>query len=125
MLLCCTLLFIATSVLAAGYQVTRKAGDLTVEVAIDRNPPTVGKNNAEIAIKDTSGKAVTDAKVVIEYGMPAMPGMPAMNYKTTAALVGNRYKAVMDFSMSGSWNIIVRIMRGEKTLTARFTIDAK
>jgi hypothetical protein len=120
-----TILFVATSLFAANYQVTKKAGDLTVDIAIDRNPPVVGKNNVNIAIKDGNGKAVTDAKVVIQYSMPPMPGMPPMNYKADGALTGNRYRAVMDLSMSGSWSIAVRITRAEKTQTARFTIDVK
>lgn len=122
---CLALILIATSAFAAPYQVTKKAGDLTVNVVIDRNPPIVGKNTVEVTIRDSSAKAVTDAKVVIQYSMPAMPGMPAMSYKADGVLTGNVYKAVMDFSMSGSWNIVVRITRVEKTQTARFTIDVK
>ena len=121
----CLLILFLTAVQAANYQVARKAGDLTVNVTIDRNPPVVGKNNVDMAIKDSAGKSVTDAKVVVEYSMPAMPGMPAMNYKADAVLKGNRYKTVMDLSMSGSWNITIRVTRAEKTQTAKFTVDAK
>jgi hypothetical protein len=121
----CLLILFLTAVQAASYQVTRKAGDLTVDVTIDRNPPVVGKNNVDMAIKDSAGKSVTDANVVVEYSMPAMPGMPAMNYKADAVLKGNRYKTVMDLSMSGSWNITIRVTRAEKTQTAKFTVDAK
>ena len=121
----CLLILFVTAVQAASYQVTRKAGDLTVDVTIDRNPPVVGKNNVDMAIKDSAGKSVTDAKVVVEYSMPAMPGMPAMNYKADAVLKGNRYKTVMDLSMSGSWNITIRVTRAEKAQTAKFTVDAK
>src|SRR5512137_2817909 len=98
-------LLLAGTVYAKDYEVTKKAGGLTVDVKIDKNPPTSGTNNMDIAVKDAGGKAVTDAKVVVEYSMPAMPGMPAMNYKTDAELKGNEYKAKMNFSMSGSWNI--------------------
>ncbi len=80
----------------------------------------------EIEIKDKSGKYVTDAKVVVEYSMPAMPGMPAMDYKTDAKLEGEyEYKATMDISMSGSWNTVVKITRGDKTSKAKFSIDAQ
>ena len=121
----CLLILFLTAVQAANYQVARKAGDLIVDVTIDRNPPVVGKNNIDMAIKDSAGKSVTDAKVVVEYSMPAMPGMPAMNYKADAVLKGNRYKTVMDLSMSGSWNITIRVTRAEKTQAAKFTVDAK
>ena len=74
-----------------------------MEIKIDKNPPVVGDNNIEIEIKDASGKYVTDAKVKVEYSMPAMPGMPAMNYKTDTELKGYEYRAKMNLSMSGAW----------------------
>ena len=118
-------LLLAGTVYAKDYEVTKKAGDLTVDVKIDKNPPISGTNNMDIAVKDAGGKAITDAKVVVEYSMPAMPGMPAMNYKTDAQLKGDTYKAAMNLSMSGSWNISIKVTRANKTQTAKFTIDAK
>lgn len=110
---------------AKDYEVSKKAGDLNVLIKIDRNPPVAGKNNVEIAITDASGKIVTDAKVVLAYSMPPMSGMAPMSYKTDAELKGNVYKAQVDYSMAGSWNNEVRITRSGKTVSARFTIDAK
>ena len=119
------MLLFGGAVFAKDYEATKKAGDLTIEMKIDRNPPAMGTNNMDIAVKDASGKALTDAAVAVEYGMPAMPGMPAMNYKTDAQLKGGTYKAAMNLSMSGSWNIAVKVTRAGKTQTAKFTIDAK
>lgn len=119
------LLFAAGLAQAKEYEVKKKAGEYEVEVKIDRNPPVVGDNNMEIEIKDATGKYVTDAKVIVDYSMPAMPGMPAMNYKTDAELKGNEYRAKMDLSMSGSWNIAVKISRSGKTASMKFTVDAK
>lgn len=110
---------------AKDYEVKKKAGDLNVEAKIDKNPPVAGDNNISVEIKDASGKVVTDAKVVVDYSMPAMPGMPAMNYKADAELKGSVYKAAMNLSMSGPWNIAVKITRAGKTSTAKFTVDAK
>ncbi|MBI5074519.1 MAG: FixH family protein [Nitrospirae bacterium] len=111
--------------IAKDYEVKKKAGDFDVEVRIDKNPPVVGDNNIAIEIKDASGKDVSDVKVIVDYSMPAMPGMPAMNYKTDAELKGKVYKAVMNLSMSGPWNIAVKITKAGKTSTAKFTVDAK
>ncbi len=110
--------------LAKEYEVKKKAGDYDVEVKIDRNPPVVGDNAISIGVKDASGKYVTDADVMVYYSMPAMPGMPAMNYKTGAKLDGNEYKAVMNLSMSGPWNIAVKIKKKGKTSTVKFNVDA-
>ena len=118
-------LLIAGVAYAKEYEVKKKAGEYNVEVKIDRNPPVVGDNNIRVEIKDASGKYITDAKVIVDYSMPAMPGMPAMNYKTDTELKGNEYKATMNLSMSGSWNIAVKIAKGGKTSSMKFTVDAK
>src|SRR5208282_533775 len=78
------LLVIAGAAYAKGIELKQKAGDYNVEVRLDKNPPVVGNNNMEIEITDASGRSVTDAKVIVNYSMPAMPGMPAANYKTIA-----------------------------------------
>lgn len=119
-----TLLLIGGIAYAKDYEVKKKVGEYDVEVKIDKNPPVVGDNNIEIGIKDASGKYVTDAKVKVEYSMPAMPGMPAMNYKTDTELKGDEYKAKINLSMSGSWNIAVKITRSGKTATMKFNVDA-
>ena len=119
------LMLLAGIAFAKEYEVAKKAGDYDVVVNIDKNPPVVGDNRVVIEIKDASGKYVTDAKVKIDYGMSAMPGMPAMDYKTEAELKGSAYKAIMNLSMSGPWNIAVKITKGGKTSAMKFTVDAK
>jgi len=110
---------------ASGLEVKQKSGEYTVEVRLDKNPPVVGNNSIEIEVMDASGHYVTDAQVKVDYSMPAMPGMPAMHYKTDAALSGRKYAAKMNLSMSGSWNIAVRLTKGGKTSTVKFNVDAQ
>jgi len=112
-------------VFAKDYEVKKKAGEFDVVVTIDKNPPVTGDNNVTISIKDAGGKVVKDAKVVVDYSMPAMPGMPAMNYKADAVQKGDEYKAVMNLSMAGPWNIMVKISAGGKSGNMKFTVDAK
>ncbi len=119
------LLLIAGIAYAKSYEVTKKVGEYTVVAAIDKNPPVVGDNNITIEIKDAAGKAITDAKVKVDYSMPAMPGMPAMSYKTDAALKGSTYQAKISLSMAGSWNVAVKTARGGKTATIKFSVDAQ
>ncbi|GFP22357.1 hypothetical protein HKBW3S06_01585, partial [Candidatus Hakubella thermalkaliphila] len=45
--------------------------------------------------------------------------------KTSATLSGNKYKAKMNLSMSGPWNIAVKITRGGKTSAVKFNVDAR
>ncbi len=119
------LLLIAGMAYAKNYEVKKKAGSYDVVAVIDKNPPVQGENNLTISIKDASGNAVTDAAVKVNYTMPAMPGMPAMNYKTDARLDGSEYKATMNLSMSGAWNIAVKIAKGGKISMMKFNVDAQ
>ena len=118
-------LLVAGTAAAKDYEVTKKAGDYTVVVKIDRNPPITGDNNLSVTIKDATGAEVKDAKVAVEYSMAAMPGMPAVNVKTDTQLKGSEYKAKINFSMSGGWGVAVKITRGDKTVQAKFSVDVR
>jgi hypothetical protein len=119
------LLVVCGSVYAKDYEMSKKAGDLSVLVKIDKNPPVTGINKMTIAIQDAKGGAVKDATVAIDYGMPAMPGMGAMNYKTNAVLKGESYLSTINFSMGGPWFINIKISRGGITQTVKLNIDIK
>ncbi len=118
-------LMLAGAAWAKDFEVTKKAGDYTVVVKIDKNPPVTGNNNMTVALKDAAGAAVQDAKVAVEYSMPAMPGMPPMNYKSNTELKGGEYQAKLNFSMSGPWNLVVKINRGGKAVQAKFNVDVR
>ena len=109
-------LLLMVGVAFAANTITKKAGDYSVGVTIDKNPPIAGKNNVDVSVKDAKGMAVTDAKVVVEYSMPAMSGMPAANYKTNAELKGDTYKAVIEPSMAGGWNMAIKISRAVRRI---------
>jgi hypothetical protein len=120
------LLFIAAGVVEArDYEISKKSGALTVTVKIDKNPPVTGINKMTVEIKDAAGKAITDAEVAVDYGMPPMPGMGAMNYKTKAALKNKSYQATINFSMSGPWFINIKINRGGTIQTVKLNVDIK
>jgi len=124
-LLCSILLFVTDLAAAKEYMVEKKVADLVLTMTIDRNPPIVGDNQVAIAIVDAANKAVTDAQVTLEYSMPPMPGMPPGRYKAAMALKDGLYRAPLNLTMSGSWNITVKVDRAGKATTAKFTIDAK
>lgn len=104
------------------FEVKKTVDGYDVVARIDKM--SVGKNNITITITE-AGTPVTDAKVIVNYSMPAMPGMPPMDYKTDATVKGNEYTATMDLSMSGPWNIAIKIKRGDKTSTVKFNIDVR
>ncbi len=116
---------VTVGVYAKELELKKKTGDMEVKLTLKQNPPIVGNNDATVEIKDSSGNPITDARVVIYYSMPPMPGMAPMNYKTDAMLHGDRYHARMNLSMAGPWNIEVKVTRGGKTASAKFNVDAK
>lgn len=110
--------------LAKAYEVNKKAGEYSVEIKMDKNPPSVGMNNMEIAVTDKSGTPVKDAKVLVDYGMAGMPGMPAMAYKADAMNHGDQYHAALNISMKGPWHVTIKITSQGKTVSTKFTFDA-
>ena len=120
-----SLVVMVGSAYSRGYEIRKKAGEYEVEIRLDRNPPILGDNPIEIEIKDGSGKAVTDAKVLINYYMPPMPRMAPMNYTADGKLKGERYRATMNFIMSGPWIIVVKINRLGKNSSAKINVDAQ
>jgi len=103
----------------------KTVGQHEVQIKMDRNPPIIGDNPIEIEIRGAGGKPVTDAKVFINYYMPPMPRMAPMNYVIDTKLKGEKYRAVMNFIMSGPWIIAVKITSGGKAFTAKFNVDAQ
>ncbi len=123
----CFLIFLIGVTLgcAKGYEITKPAGEYNVTITLDKNPPVAGENQMTIMIKDASGKAVTDAIINVEYTMPAMPGMPAMHYTTEAEVKGNAYHTTLNLSMSGAWNVAVKITRHDKIEMVNVNVDAR
>jgi hypothetical protein len=110
---------------AKGYEITKPAGEYNVTITLDKNPPVAGENQMTIMLKDSSGKEVTDATVKVEYTMPAMPGMPAMHYTAEPMVRGTAYHTTLNLSMSGAWNIAVKITRQNKIEMVNFNVDAR
>ena len=118
-------LLAAHIVYAGNYQVKRKVGEYNVVINIDRNPPIAGDNNVSIEVSDASGRCACNADVIIEYSRPAMPGIPALHYTADTRLKKGRYIGKISLSLPGSWNIAVKIVKGEKKWTTNFTVDVE
>lgn len=106
-------------------EMQKKAGDLALVVKLAKNPPVTGDNQVSVAVRDATGKEVSDAGVKVEYAMPAMPGMPPMNYGVVLAQEKNVYRGSLNFSMAGPWNVTVKVVRAGKTSSAKFSVDVQ
>ena len=111
---------------AKEYRVLKNArGGYKVQATIDRYPLFLGDNHLEIEIRDSAGKRVTNADVLVNYYMPPMPRMVPMNYKTKASPDDEIYEAEMNIIMAGPWYIRVIIKHEGKVSTAKFNVDAQ
>lgn len=121
-------LFVAVTVsigYGRDYVARKKVGNYTIEIAINRNPPVVAKNELRIDIKDSQGKPLKGLTVMVNYYMPPMPGMAPMNYTVQAAWKGDGYTMTMDLIMTGPWNIVIKTIVEGKNLSAIFPIDVR
>jgi Cu(I)/Ag(I) efflux system membrane fusion protein len=111
-----------------GDSVTASAGALTVEAALEPDPPRQQGNTLLVTVRDVQGKPVDAAIVGLEYLMPAMGAMAEMRGKgEVSAKGGGRYQARFDVPMTGTWNLMVTIAAGGQTASAeyRMTVGAK
>jgi RND family efflux transporter MFP subunit len=79
------------------------------------DPPKTGDAMFEVAIKDPSGQAVTDAEVAVQFFMPAMPtmNMPAMRNETKLQPAGGGiYRGAGQVMMAGRWDVTVTVSKG-------------
>jgi len=87
-------------------------GGYDVTLSSDKSLVT-GSNDIFIALaKD--GETITNAKVKIKVFMPEMPGMPYMDYIAKGKLVGDKYKVLVNFSMSGTWQYQLKFKTKDK-----------
>jgi hypothetical protein len=117
------LILASGSVYAKEYTVKKELEDINVTMKFERNPPVSGENKVHVSLQDKKGDSITDATVVVEYSMPAMPGMPAMSNKSATELKNKEYTATIDFMMSGAWTVTIKITRAGKTQSAKFNVD--
>ncbi len=102
-----TLMLLSVSLLqAAAFEKTANGGGITAVISSDR-PLTTGNNSLHVSIKDPKYK---DAQVALKMFMPEMPGMPRMEMQSNAKAIGSGiYKADINFSMSGTWQVWILI----------------
>lgn len=99
------------------------AGGLSIDAAVQPDPPAAKGNRAHVQVRDARGKPVLRAKVRLEFDMPAMGAMQAMHGGADASEDGEgRYAIPFDLGMEGSWTITVKVASTAGTATARYTL---
>ena len=80
-------------------------GNLTVTIASSDGVLHKGKQDLTITFADSSGKAVDAGAASVNFFMPAMGSMSAMNAPAALTTTGTPgiYKANVDIEMTGEW----------------------
>ena len=110
---------------ARDFTARKKVEGHMINIAINRNPPIVAKNELRIDIVNPLGKPVKNENVTINYYMPPMPGMAPMNYTIRANPKGDGYAMTMDLIMTGPWIIVIKFPFQGKRLQMSFPIDVR
>jgi hypothetical protein len=118
------LLFISLG-FASEYEVRKKAGEYSVLMAINRNPPISGENELKVLLTDAWGKPVHDAVVAAEVSMPPMLGMPMMLLRFKTRLAGDFYAGRVVFCQSGAHNVELKITRNNKVQKVKYNVDVR
>jgi len=105
-----TVLLAAGVLNAAGFEKEAKSGQAAV-VMTSAKALAVGNNRIEMLVTLDNAAAAEGTAVTLKVFMPAMPGMPAMESTVVAQSLGNgRFKADLNFSMPGTWQVHIMII---------------
>jgi len=97
----------------------RERGDYVLTL-LPSTRPHLGKNRFRVTLTDTTGRAITDARITFHYSMPGMRGA-----KKGALTDKGIYDVEVDLVMGGEWTISIEIERpGIEKILERFIIDA-
>ena len=80
---------------------------LTITYEVSPQPPRVGQTSITVDLTDVSGKPLTGAEVTLEGNM-SHAGMLPVTAAATEVSPG-RYRAIMELSMAGDWNITAHV----------------
>jgi len=76
-------------------------------------PLVVGTNEVFVTLLQDD-KVVQNAQVKIKVFMPEMPGMPYMDYQAKTKFVDDKFAAVVNFSMGGTWQYQIKFRTEDK-----------
>jgi Cu(I)/Ag(I) efflux system membrane fusion protein len=104
---------------------TTSAGDLTIHLALQPDPPTTGDNRLLVNVRDSGGKPVEGARLSFQYSMAAMGSMPEMKGGGTSQSLGNgRYSVSYRLQMNGDWTLTLAIeAAGHPPAQVRLTVS--
>lgn len=80
--------------------------DVSVDLAIEPQPPQIGMATITVALADAGGQTIENAEVELEGNMSHAGMVPV--FAQALEIAPGRYQAEMEFTMGGDWFILVR-----------------
>lgn len=108
---------------------TGAAQDLEIAFVSDTDALKMGENQLEVTVRQPDGTPVTDADVLVEFYMRAMPEMNMAEMRNSVALEhesDGRYRGAGNIMMSGGWDATVKVSRnGAEVASRSFPVKAQ
>ncbi len=107
---------------------TAGAPQARLAVALQPNPPRVGRNLIRVTLTDPKGGPVNGAQVSATFALPGMPAMGMAGKQVSVQLspAGNgAYQGSVTLTGGGTWQVAVVARRGSQVLaTHQLSVDA-
>ena len=104
------------------------ASPATIDLTTEPDPPQRGSNVARVALNDSAGKPIEDAKVSVVFFMPAMPEMQMAAMKAQATMIEKspgHYVASIELQSGGTWQVtVVATKAGQQLASRQLSISA-
>jgi hypothetical protein len=108
-----------------GPEQRRNADGVSVGVGTDPSPAELGEQHFTFYV-EADGKSVADADVRFRMHMPGMPMSTDDAWIPAESRGGGRYAGQGDFSMGGTWEVVVAVRRpGHDPVTVAFPFEIK
>ncbi len=103
-------------------------GQVKIDFGTRPNPPSKGRNQVTVSVREPSGAASTGADVSAAFFMPAMPamGMPALRASAHLSEVrAGSYSGMVELNSGGTWQVTITVRRNGQVVGVKSTsVDA-
>ena len=108
-----------------GLEAPESSGTLQIEAHTEPDPPHVGQNALVLHVRDADGNPVEGAAITVDTLMPSM-GHGSTETPVITETGGGAYRAEpLTFQMTGSWQAIVQVVKGEEDGSRTFSWDVR
>jgi len=107
---------------SAGFEKDAKRKDMSVHISAEKSL-VVGGNKVTLSVTHKK-QVLKNAEVMVKVFMPAMPGMPYMEYKAKMVSNGDgTYTNNIQFAMGGTWQVHIFVNNDGKKYKIKSSVN--